>query len=412
MGKESSRSGAVSQVIVIGGGAAGFFAALSVREHHPHVRVVLLEKGARPLDKVRISGGGRCNVTHDCRDLRRLAAHYPRGERFLRKAFRHFAVGDTIAWFRDRGVELKTEPDGRMFPTTDDSGTIVDALTSAADRAGVEVRLRCPVTALEPQGSRWVVRTPEGELQADRVIVASGGSPKREGLQWLADLGHAVVDPVPSLFTFNLPGDPITKLMGVVADAVTVHVAGSKLSSTGPLLVTHWGLSGPAVLRLSAWGARELQERGYRYTVRIDWTGGLGELPVRERLRDLRDTQARKLLRNADPFGLPARLWAFLLERAGVDEATVCAELPRKDLDRLVDVLVNDLHEARGKTTFKEEFVTAGGVALSEVDPDTLASRRAPGLYFAGEVLDIDGITGGFNFQAAWTTGWIAGRLA
>ena len=411
MGKESSRPGAVSQVIVIGGGAAGLFAALSVREHHPHVRVVLLEKGARPLDKVRISGGGRCNVTHDCRDLRRLAAHYPRGERFLRKAFRHFAVADTIAWFRDRGVELKTEPDGRMFPTTDDSGTIVDALTSAADRAGVEVRLRCPVTALEPQGSRWVVRTPEGELQADRVIVASGGSPKREGLQWLADLGHAVVDPVPSLFTFNLPGDPITKLMGVVADPVTVHVAGTKLSSTGPLLVTHWGLSGPAVLRLSAWGARELHERGYRYTVRIDWTGGLGELPVRERLRDLRDAQARKLLRNAEPYGLPARLWDFLLKRTGVDEATVCAELSRKDLDRLVDVLVNDRHEAWGKTTFKEEFVTAGGVALSDVDPDTLASRKAPGLYFAGEVLDIDGITGGFNFQAAWTTGWIAGRL-
>ena len=402
----------MTSIIVVGGGAAGFFAALSAKEHHPGARVLLLEKGTRPLDKVRISGGGRCNVTHDCLELRRLAAHYPRGERFLRKAFRHFAVADTIAWFRDRGVELKTEPDGRMFPIMDDSATIVEALTGAADRAGVEVRLRCPVTALERTGETWSVTTPQGKLQAERGIVATGGSPKREGLQWLADLGHAIVDPLPSLFTFNLPGDPITKLMGVVADPVTVHVAGAKLSATGPLLITHWGLSGPAVLRLSAWGARELHARGYRYTVRIDWTGGLGELAVREQLRGLRDTQARKLLRNADPLGLPTRLWTFLLERAGVDDATVCAELPRKDLDRLVDVLVNDRHEARGKTTFKEEFVTAGGVALSEVDPDTLASRRAPGLYFAGEVLDIDGITGGFNFQAAWTTGWIAGRLA
>lgn len=399
------------RVAVIGGGAAGFFAAISAKQHHPQAAVVLLEKSDKLLAKVRISGGGRCNTTHACHGIKELARHYPRGERFLRKAFEQWSVPDTIAWFAAQGVRLKTEADGRMFPDTDSSETIIDALQGAAQRSGVEVRLHCPVLGLERQGEGWSLRTHGGAEGFDRVIVATGGSPKREGLQWLADLGHRIVDPVPSLFTFNLPGEPIRALMGVVADPAQVRIAGTKLESTGPLLVTHWGFSGPAVLRLSAWGARELAACDYRFTALVNWTGGLAEEPVREELRALRDQQPDRKLRNAVPFKLPARLWEHLLRKAGADAEAPCRMLDRKALNRLVNTLTNDAYAAHGKTTFKEEFVTAGGVALDDVDPATMRSRVVPGLHFAGEVLDIDGITGGFNFQAAWTTGWIAGKL-
>ena len=402
-----------ARVIVIGGGAAGFFAAIHAKLLAPWADVLLLEKSDKLLAKVKVSGGGRCNVTHACFQDKALAAHYPRGERMLRKAFTQWNVRDTIAWFATRGVELRTEADGRMFPVTDSSQTIVDALISAARDAGVKVRDHVSVQAIRPipAGFELAIRG-EAPLMADRVIVATGGSPKREGLQWLADLGHSVVDPVPSLFTFNLPDEPIRELMGVVADPVRVRITGTDLDSKGPLLITHWGFSGPAVLRLSAWGARVLNSLDYRFTVQVNWAGGNGEEFVRAALQELRSAQPRKLLRNATAFGLPNRLWSFLMHKAGLESERQCGELQKKEINRLVDLITNDRYVASGKTTFKEEFVTAGGVDLNDVDPATMESRKVPGLFFAGEVLDIDGITGGFNFQAAWTTGYMAGKSA
>ena len=413
-------------IIVIGGGAAGHMAAISAKQHAPHAEVLLLEKSDKWLAKVRISGGGRCNVTHNCAEPRKLARHYPRGEAFVRKLFAAWGQPEAVAWFAQHGVALKTEPDGRMFPTTDDSRTVIDALQGAAHKLGVQSRLHCAVSKLERvdvQGplretrhrsavEGWQVTTPNGVLHADRVVVASGGSPKDEGMNWLRALGHEAVPAVPALFTFNLPDDPICALMGVVAPRARLRIAGSKLESTGPLLITHWGLSGPAVLRLSAFGARVLHDAQYTYTVLVDWLGDMDEGPAREQLLKQAEEHPKRQLANAEGFALPARLWSYLLQRAGLQPEKPLGELGKKGMDRLLDVLTNDRYAAKGKTTFKEEFVTAGGIALHQVEPNTLESRVAPGLHFAGEVLDIDGITGGFNFQAAWSTGWLAGKAA
>ncbi|MBL7945312.1 MAG: NAD(P)/FAD-dependent oxidoreductase [Flavobacteriales bacterium] len=398
------------KVAVIGGGAAGFFAALNVAEHYPEATVVLYEKSDKVLSKVRISGGGRCNVTHDEREPRKLAKHYPRGGAFLRKAFKHFAVSDTIAWFEAHGVLLKVEGDGRMFPTTDDSETIAQALLRTAIDRGIRVELRSPVSAIQPVDGGYLLSIHGKDVRADRVIITAGGHPKPEAYRWLADLGHRIESPVPSLFTFNIPGDPIRELMGVVLQG-RVRIAGEDLESTGPVLITHWGLSGPAVLRLSAWGARILHAKGYGFTVQVNWLQGRSEDDLRATFAAEADQLDRKMAANADPFQLPKRFWEFQLRKAGIDPERVWGTVAKKERNRLIDLLTNDRFEVQGKTTFKEEFVTAGGVALSEVDPDTMQSMRCPGLYFAGEVLDIDGITGGFNFQAAWTTGYIAGQL-
>ncbi len=400
--------------MVIGGGAAGFFSALSVRAHNTSARITLIEKSDKLLAKVRISGGGRCNVTHACPNPRRFATHYPRGGPFLRKAFAHFGQPETVAWFAERGVELKTEPDGRMFPITDDSATIADLLLNEAGSAGVEVRLHATARSVDRDADgRFRVGLGDGRsVLADRVIVTTGGHPKPAGYDWLARLGHRIQPPMPSLFTFNMPGASIRDLMGVVADPVQAHIVGTDLASSGPLLITHWGMSGPAILRLSAWGARILHDLGYQFTVRINWLGGTSEAQVRRELAERAETFSRKQAGNVQAFQFPRRLWAFLLSKAGIDTQRMWGELPRKERDRLIDVLTNDRYTVHGKTTFKEEFVTAGGVDLSEVDPNTMESRVVPGLYFAGEVLDVDGITGGFNFQAAWTTGYLAGRLS
>ncbi|MCB9169210.1 MAG: NAD(P)/FAD-dependent oxidoreductase [Flavobacteriales bacterium] len=400
------------RIVVIGGGAAGYFAAIHARTTDPTAEVFLFERTRTPLAKVRISGGGRCNVTHDERGSRRLAANYPRGERFLRKAFQQFAVNGTVEWFAARGVRLKTEKDGRMFPVSDRSSTIIEALQEAAARAGVRVRLGLPVTHIRA-GPPFLTRiTDAAHFSADRVIVATGGAPRASGLQWLQDLGVAIVPPVPSLFTLNLPEDGITALMGVTVDRVRLTISGTRIEATGPLLITHWGLSGPAALRLSAWGAIMLHERGYETEVRIDWTGGTKVGKVHSVIDALRSERSDKILRNCAPFGLPNRVWTYLVDRVRIRPGKRCGDLGRHDRDRLTEVLINDRHTMRGKTTFKEEFVTAGGVDLKHVDPHTMMSRTVPGLFFAGEVLDIDGITGGFNFQAAWTTGAIAGRHA
>lgn len=400
------------RIIVAGAGAAGFFAAISAKAHHPADEVILLEKTDKLLAKVRISGGGRCNVTHNQHHIRKLAASYPRGERFLRKAFERFSVKDTMAWFAQRGVQLKAEADGRMFPVSDSSETIIDCLMNEAERYGVRIMRQSGVQAVErlSSGAFQLKMERGGMLEADRLIITTGGHPKPEGYAWLKALGHTIVPPVPSLFTFNMPGEPVRGLMGVVADPARLRIIGTDLESNGPLLVTHWGMSGPAVLKLSAWGARAIHGLGYRFTLQLHWLGGTGEEEVRAALSA--ENMQRKQARNANPFQLPHRLWEFLLAKAGIPAEKPWSEVGKKDRNRLVDLLANDRYTVAGKTTFKEEFVTAGGVSLEEVDPSTMQSRVVPGLYFAGEVLDIDGITGGFNFQAAWTTGFQAGRLA
>lgn len=397
------------RILVIGGGAAGFFAALSARRHHPAAQVVLVEKSDKLLAKVRISGGGRCNVTHHQLEPRKLAKSYPRGEAFLRAAFKRWSVRDTIAWFAAAGVELKVEADGRMFPSTDSSATIVDCLEDQAAAAGVEVRKQWPVERLERNEAAWVATGRAGTIMAEKVIVANGGSPRLEGLAWLQALGQPIVAPVPSLFTFNLPNDPITGLMGVVAPAARVRIEGMALEATGPVLVTHWGLSGPAVLRVSAWGARVLAAAGYMATVRINWAGARSEEEVKALLAEEQGAHPQRTMAKVRVLDLPARLWDHLLQRAEIAGGKAIGDMGRHDLNRLVALITNDAHAMQGKTTFKEEFVTAGGVDLAGVDPQTMSSRHQADLYYAGEVLDIDGITGGFNFQAAWTTGWIAG---
>ena len=399
------------RVAIVGGGAAGFFAALSVKEHHPKAEITLYEKSDKLLSKVRISGGGRCNVTHHCLEPRKLAKNYPRGEQFLRKAFDRFAVRETIRWFQQHGVELKTEDDGRMFPNTDDSATIVDALQNGARLQGIRIALHSRVKTINPMADgMFLLKFGAEELKVDRVIVTTGGHPDPASYKWLADLDHTIVSPVPSLFTFNMPGEGIRELMGVVVPA-RVRVVGSDVQSTGPVLITHWGLSGPAVLRSSAYGARSLHGMDYRFTAQVNWLEGASEEVVRKAFVDQADLLDRKLTGNADPFHLPKRFWAYLLTKAGIPAERQWGTVGKKERNRLVDLLTNDRYTVSGKTTFKEEFVTAGGVALEEVDPLTMQSRMLPGLYFAGEVLDIDGITGGFNFQAAWTTGFIAGKL-
>lgn len=404
---------------MIGGGAAGFFGAIAAAEARPGARVLLLEKSPKLLSKVRVSGGGRCNVAPACYEVSELLKHYPRGGKALRTAFRRFGPRETVAWFEERGVRLKTEADGRIFPVTDSSETIIACLLDAARRAGVVVRTGAGVKALRPE--RDAHGTPNGfkvelesgeSLRADRVLVATGGHPKAASYAWLNALDHRIEPPVPSLFTFNVPGSPLDGLPGVAVAAGSARAAGeATLAPTGgPLLVTHWGFSGPAVLKLSAWGARRFAERDYQFTALLGWTDAFTEDTLRAELSRRRQSHARRAVMGDPLPGVPARLWARLAEVAGIDAEVRWADLPAKLQNRLLENILRLPVEVRGKTTFKEEFVTCGGVALTEVDLVTFGSRIVPGLYFAGEVLDIDAVTGGYNFQAAWTTGWLAGQ--
>jgi len=400
------------QVAVIGGGAAGFFAAISVKKHHPQAKVTIYEKSNKLLSKVRISGGGRCNVTHHCFDIRELVKNYPRGERPLKKAFGIFSTTDTIQWFEERGVELKTESDGRMFPVTDDSETIINCLMNETRMLGIGIKTKSNIKKLKQTETGYELGFHRGgRVEADKVIVATGGSPRASGFDWLRDLGHEIEEPVPSLFTFNMPEEPIKELMGVVADPVSVKIMGSKLQSDGPLLITHWGMSGPAILKLSAFGAEELSKEEYQFNVLVNWAGEKTEQEVRETLKAVVGDHGLKKITNVNPFQLPGRLWEFLIGKLEFGENMIWQNLGKKNINRLVHLLTNDEYQVQGKTTFKEEFVTCGGISLYDVDMKTMQSRKSPNLYFAGEVLDIDGVTGGFNFQAAWTTGYIAGML-
>ena len=405
-------------IVVLGGGAAGFFGAIACAEANPHRPVLLLEKSPKLLSKVRISGGGRCNVTHACESAAQLVQHYPRGGRPLKEAFQTFGVADTIAWFARRGVALKTEADGRMFPTTDSSETIAGALEEAARRAGVRVHTRTAaeqITAL-PAGGFGLTLSGEGaarlgaELRASRLLIATGGNPKSAAYDWLRALDHTIAEPVPSLFTFNVPASPLRELPGVSVPHARVVIAGEKLQYEGPLLVTHWGVSGPAVLKLSAWGARRLHELGYHGTALINWVPAHTDETLRSWAQQFRLDNGKKLVAAHPQFGLPTRLWRTLVEQAGIGPDTRWNEVPARAQNRLLELLLRTPLQVQGKTTHKDEFVTCGGIPLAEVNFQTMESRLVPGLYFAGEVLDVDGITGGFNFQAAWTTGFLAGR--
>lgn len=398
------------RLVVIGGGAGGFFCAVNAARMNPGLAVTILEKTSKILSKVKISGGGRCNVTHALFDIAEMSKRYPRGQNFVKKTFHQFFTTDTINWFEQRGVKLKAEKDGRMFPVTDSSESIIDCLLQEANLYGVDIRMNAEVKALAINDGQWVVHLANGQqLNADYVCLATGGYPKAAMFDWLKNLGHNFAEPVPSLFTFNLPRHPITQLMGVSVENARIKIEGSKLMEEGPLLITHWGLSGPAVLRLSAWGARELAGKNYHFKVHLDWLPEFNEQSLKEAFQQWRKIHAAKKIANHNP-GLPVRLWQFLCEQAGANNEHRFSDLPAKTENALIRSLVDFVVEVGGKTTFKEEFVTAGGVHLGEVDTNTMMSKKAPNLYFAGEVLDVDGITGGFNFQHAWTSGWIAAK--
>ncbi len=402
------------RIAVIGGGAAGYFSAITAAESSSDARVVLFEATAHVLAKVRISGGGRCNTTHACFEARELVKRYPRGSRELIGPMNKFGPRETVAWYAARGVELKTEPDGRMFPTTDDSGTIVECLQRGAAEAAVDVRMRTPVREIErPEDGRFRVTLGSGDVERfDRVILTTGGNRGGGGHDIAVSLGHTIEPPVPSLFTFQIDDARLQGIEGLAVPEAEVSVPGTKLKERGPVLVTHWGLSGPGILRLSAWGARELAEKDYQFNVRVAWAGDANEERLRERLAAGRTELGKKRVRNANPIGLPGRLWERLVEAAEIGEDVTWVSLPKKSLNVLVRAVAASEFVVTGKSMNKEEFVTCGGVRLREVNFKTMESRQCPGLYFAGEVLDIDGITGGFNFQSAWTTAHLAGSAA
>jgi len=401
------------RVIIAGGGAAGFFAAIACAETNPEAEVSIFEQTSNPLAKVRISGGGRCNVTHACFEPRELVKRYPRGGRELLGAFSRWQPRDTVAWFETHGVQLKTEDDGRMFPTTDSSATIIDCLVRSASSAGVKVRTGCGMKEVQPnvEGGGFIVTLSSGEtVSTDRLLIATGGGRAEGGLALLKKLGHTIEQPIPSLFTFHIDDPRLKDLAGLSVEKAVVSVAAKKLREQGPLLVTHWGMSGPAVLKLSAWGARALHETDYKFTLSVNWLGATTPDAARAALAAARTSNARKQVGTWNPFSLPQRLWERLIAAAGITSTMIWTSVSNPLLGAICAQLTAGEYAVSGKSMNKEEFVTCGGVRLTEVDFKTMQSRICPGLFFAGEVLDIDGVTGGFNFQAAWTTGWLAGK--
>lgn len=394
-------------LIVIGGGAAGFFAAITCAENSAK-SVLILEKTSQLLQKVKISGGGRCNVTHECFEPRELSRNYPRGEKSLIGPFHRFGVADTVEWFADRGVTLKTEGDGRMFPETDSSQTIVDALLDAARAAGVDVHTSEGVTSVVRREDHFELVTDTGSrYTAANVLIATGGTRIAAGARLAASLGHELQPPTPSLFTFKIEDPRIDGLAGLSVDPAAVHIHESKLSSSGPVLITHWGLSGPGILKISAWGARELAERGYRFDISVNWLPDADPVAL---VAEKRGSDGKRQLSSRSPFAtIPKRLWSRLLAAAAISDTTTWSQLDKAQATRLLGQLTASTFAVSGKSTNKDEFVTCGGVSLDEIDFRTMESKLVPGLYFAGEVIDVDGVTGGYNFQNAWTNGFHAG---
>ena len=395
-------------IIIVGGGAAGFFTAINIVEKNPKLKVAILERGSEVLQKVRISGGGRCNVTHACFDPKELVKFYPRGEKELRGPFHQFCSGDTIEWFENHGVELKIEADGRMFPVSNSSQTIIDCFLQATQKLGIAVLTGQSVQSIFnikiADEKLWKIETQTEKYLAEKLILATGSNPKI--WEMLQTFGHAVVNPVPSLFTFNIKDSRIKELPGVAAQ-VTVKVKDSKLTSTGPLLITHWGISGPAILKLSAWGARILHDKNYQFTIFVNWLNDADKEEIEKKLKELKQEHAKKAVSKKSPFELTNRLWDSLVLASEIDNETKWADLSKVQLQNLASQLTNGTFQVNGKSTFKEEFVTAGGIDLKEINFKTMESKLHSNLYFAGEIVNIDAITGGFNFQNAWTSGFI-----
>lgn len=394
-------------VIIAGGGAAGFFTAINIAEMNPKLRVAILERGKDVLSKVRISGGGRCNVTHACFVPSDLVKFYPRGEKELRGPFNRFCSGDTIDWFERHGVQLKIEEDGRMFPVTDSSQTIIDCFTDAANKLGIQVLTGESIQSIYNAGDYWKIQTNKETFLAAKLVLATGSNPKI--WEMVEEMGHTIVPPVPSLFTFNIKDDRIKNLMGV-STMTTVSVKDSKLEASGPLLITHWGMSGPGILRLSAWGARELFSKNYQFTLQVNWLNDVEPSECEAIIKNLKQEHAKKAVAKRSPFEFPNRLWESIVIASGIGLETRWADLSKDQINALVEQLVKGAYRVNGKSTFKDEFVTAGGIDLKEVNFKTMESKLCKNLYFAGEILNIDAITGGFNFQNAWTDGFIVAQ--
>jgi predicted Rossmann fold flavoprotein len=398
-------------LIVIGGGAAGFYGAIQAAEKKTDFKILILEKSNKLLSKVRISGGGRCNVTHHCFDPIKLSHHYPRGEKPLRTIFKKHDASQTKDWFESKGVKLKVEGDGRMFPESDSSQTIIDCLMNEVLRKKIQIETGEGVIRIEKQPTGFSLETLTGKKYLTKqILIATGGNPNKQAYDWIEALGHTVVAPIPSLFTFNDSEKKFNDLMGVSVPAAEVRIAGTKFSQTGPVLITHWGLSGPAVIKLSAWAAEYLHEVHYEFTALVSWTGPQKEDDMRQKLSDHKKERPKQKVLSNPLFGLPQRLWFRLCELSEIDENRIWAELPQKNTNRLMEFLIRCPFQIKGKTTFKEEFVTCGGVDLKEIDLERMESKKVPGIYFAGEVLNIDGETGGFNFQGAWSTAYVAAQ--
>ncbi|MCO5260084.1 MAG: NAD(P)/FAD-dependent oxidoreductase [Crocinitomicaceae bacterium] len=394
-------------VVVIGGGAAGFFAAIHAKL--PNNSVCIVEKSNKFLSKVKVSGGGRCNVTNACKINDEFAKFYPRGERQLKRAFYQFNSQSTIDWFESKGVKLYTQSDNRIFPVSNDSQTIVECLMNECKKTGVELHTNTPILSITPTTVGFILTSSTKTMHAKKVIIAAGGHPKISSFNWLKAFDIHIEPPVPSLFTFNLPNNPICTLMGNSVKETVVKIEGTKISAKGALLITHWGLSGPAILQLSAWGARILSEKNYHFSIFVNWLGEKMENELRLELLKQKAQSSDKLIVNAAPYAISSKLWNFLLEKHELPSHLRWKELEGKNLNKLIQALLYDKYTVSGKTTFKEEFVTCGGVSLNEINFNTMESKKIKGLFFVGEIIDIDGITGGFNFQAAWTTGYIAG---
>jgi predicted Rossmann fold flavoprotein len=398
-------------LIVIGGGAAGFFGAIQAAEKKPGQRILILEKTSKLLSKVKVSGGGRCNVTHSCFEPIALSHHYPRGEKQLKQLFKRFQAKDSVDWFTAKGINLKAEPDGRMFPITNDSQTIIDCFLKEADRYQIKVELNRAVSEIKSDNDTFeVICQSEHAYHAKKILLAIGGHANPTAYECIEKLGHTINKPIPSLFTFNDSKKEFKDLMGVAVSNAEVKIAGTKLSEEGPVLITHWGLSGPAVIKLSAWAAEYLHSVNYQCTVLVSWVGVVKEEEYRTSILEYRKIHGKQKVISNPLNALPQRLWQRLCELAEIEEQKIWAELPQKNTNKLIELLIRCPFEIKGKTTFKEEFVTCGGVDLKEIDLETMESRIVKNLFFAGEVLNVDGETGGFNFQAAWTTAFVAAQ--
>jgi hypothetical protein len=401
-------------IAVVGGGAAGFFAAITAKENYPEATVVLFEKSKNLLAKVKISGGGRCNITNACPSIKELSKAYPRGGNALQRAFRIFDNKDAMRWFESRNVPLVIQDDNCVFPLSQNSQSVVDCFLEQTRKLNIGIELEKGIKTIKKVGDRLQLGLVGGKVPTrtfDKVIVATGGSPNRGGLDWLEKAGHKIEDPVPSLFTFKMPDEPVTELMGIVVDNTLVSLQGTRLKSEGPLLITHWGMSGPAILKLSALGARLLSDKGYEFQVQVNWTNVRNQEVVVAELNRIVAEHHKKILPNVRPYSLPERLWGYLLEKSSLSPGKKWGELGKTGLNRLASLLTNDGYSVKGRTQFRDEFVTCGGISLESIDFSTMQSKVCENLYFAGEVMDIDGITGGYNFQAAWTTAFIAAKL-